>query len=118
MPDFGKSAVLKLIFKPPGNKHDPGDYRPISLLSFVAKCIEYFVNKQLTDYIKRNEILTEHQFGFRSGNSTTFLMLQLVPLCLKMSTERHFRILNVSFKTYVTGWKLTNYRLGLIKLIS
>ena len=43
---------------------------------FLAKCIEYFVNKQLTEYITRNNILTEHQFGFRSGNSTTFLMLQ------------------------------------------
>ena len=76
LPDQGKSAVLKLLFKPPGNKYDPGDYRPISLLSFLAKCIEYFVNRQLTDYIKRNNILTEHQFGFRTGNSTTYLMLE------------------------------------------
>ena len=76
MPNAGKTATVKLIFKAPGNKYDPGDYRPISLLSVIAKCIEYFVNKQLTDYIKRNNILTEHQFGFRSGNSTTFLMVQ------------------------------------------
>ena len=80
MPNNCKKAILKLKFKPPGDKSNPGDYRPISILSILAKCIEYFVNKQLTTYFNNNNLLTNHQFGFRENHSTTFLMLQFFDL--------------------------------------
>ena len=77
MPLCCKKALITPVYKGEGGKLDPGNYRPISILSILGKCIEYFVNQNLTEYINNNHILNERQFGFRKENSTTFLMLEL-----------------------------------------
>ena len=60
-----------------GDCNDPNNYRPISILPVITKCIEYFVNEQLTRYFEENNLLTKHQYGFRKNHSTTYLMLDL-----------------------------------------
>ena len=77
MPTLCKKAQVTPIYKGEGDKLDPGNYRPISILPLLGKCIEYFVNLQLTEYINKNNILSDRQFGFRKDNSTTYLMLDL-----------------------------------------
>ena len=77
MPAHCKNALLTPVYKGEGNKLDPGNYRPISILPLLGKCIEYFVNQNLMDYINNNDILSDRQFGFRKDNSTTYLMLEL-----------------------------------------
>ena len=77
MPVACKKALITPVYKGEGDKLDPGNYRPISILPLLGKCIEYFVNKNLTEYIDKNKILTDRQFGFRKDNSTTYLMLEL-----------------------------------------
>ena len=77
MPASCKKALVTPIYKGEGDKLDPGNYRPISILSILGKCIEYFVNQNLTAYINDNHILNDRQFGFRKDNSTTYLMLEL-----------------------------------------
>ena len=76
MPDICKIAMVTPIYKT-GDKEDPGNYRPISILPILGKTIEFFVNQQLTNYIENNGILSQHQYGFRKNYSTTFLMLDL-----------------------------------------
>ena len=76
MPDCCKIAKIIPIFKE-GDKNDPGNYRPISLLPFLGKIIEYFANQQLTTFIENNNILSCQQYGFRKKNSTSYLMLNL-----------------------------------------
>jgi hypothetical protein len=39
-----------------GNKEDPNNYRPISILPFIGKIIEYFVGQQLTEYMEENHL--------------------------------------------------------------
>ena len=73
-PDSCKLAVVSPIFKG-GDVNDPNDYRPISILPLVSKCIEHCVNEQLTDYFESNKLLSIHQFGFRKNHSTTYLTL-------------------------------------------
>ena len=75
-PDSCKLAVVTPIFKG-GDCSDPNDYRPISILPIISKCIEFCVNGQLTDYFEENKILTNHQFGFRKNHSTTYLTLDM-----------------------------------------
>ena len=77
MPILCKKALITPVYKGEGDKLDPGNYRPISILPLLGKCIEYFVNQNLTRYINENKILSERQFGFRKDNSTTYLMLEL-----------------------------------------
>ena len=46
---------------------------PISILLLISKCIEYCVNIQTTEYFESNNLLIEHQYGFRQNHSTTYL---------------------------------------------
>ena len=75
-PNCCKLAVVTPIFKG-GEYCDPNDYRPISILPIVSKCIEYSVNEQLSNYFEQNNLLTEHQYGFRKNHSTTYLTLDM-----------------------------------------
>ena len=77
VPALCKKALITPVYKGEGDKLDPGNYRPISILPLLGKCIEYFVNKDLLEYLNSNKILNDRQFGFRKDNSTTYLMLEL-----------------------------------------
>ena len=76
VPTICKRARVTPIHKS-GNKDDPNNYRPISILPFIGKIIEYFVSQQITDYMEENRLFTRHQFGFRKNHSTTYLMFDL-----------------------------------------
>ena len=75
-PDACKIAVVAPIFKG-GDPNDPNDYRPISILPIVSKCIENSVNEQLSEYFESNRLLSDHQYGFRKNHSTTYLTLDM-----------------------------------------
>jgi hypothetical protein len=62
------------VFKE-GNKADCGDYRPISVISVVAKLFEKLVYQQLRSFITLNNILVEQQSGFRPQHSTETTLL-------------------------------------------
>ena len=73
-PDDWKLARVSPIYKS-GDKQECGNYRPMSVLSVVAKIFEKLVCGQLNQYLKENEILTKFQSGFREGHSTTSSLL-------------------------------------------
>ena len=54
-----------------GPKDTPSNYRPISILSVIAKLVEKLTYNRLIKFINRKSILTSSQFGFRSAHSTT-----------------------------------------------
>ena len=64
-----KTAKVIPIFKS-GQTDDVQNYRPISLLNNLSKIFEKIIFKRLIDFINRNNILYENQFGFRKGHST------------------------------------------------
>ena len=51
------------------------NYRPISILPVVSKLMERILYDQMFDYLKKQNILSEHQFGFRQYHSTTTTLL-------------------------------------------
>ena len=69
LPSLWKQSIVVPIYKK-GSRYDALNYRPISLTSVSCKCLERIIACQLTAYLEDNNILTEHQFGFRSGRST------------------------------------------------
>ncbi|CAB3993600.1 Hypothetical predicted protein, partial [Paramuricea clavata] len=73
-PDEWKIAKVSPVFKE-GNKTDCGNYRPISVISVVAKLFEGLVYNQLRTFIADNSILVEQQSGFRSQHSTETALL-------------------------------------------
>jgi hypothetical protein len=68
-PDCLKITVTVPIYKK-GNKSDPNNYRPISLIPIVSKIVEICIHKQIVTYFETNNLLTTAQFGFRSKLST------------------------------------------------
>ena len=52
-----------------GNKSNPDNYRPISILPIVSKILEKIVNRQLLQHLTANGLLPQRQFGFQPGRS-------------------------------------------------
>ena len=51
------------------------NYGPISILPVISKLMERILYEQMCDYFKKQNILSEHQFGFRQFHSTTTTLL-------------------------------------------
>ncbi len=73
-PNDWKLAKATPIFKE-GNKADCENYRPISVISAVAKLFEKLVYLQLSSFLRLNGILVEQQSGFRHQHSTETALL-------------------------------------------
>lgn len=76
-PDCLKIATVTPVFKH-GNKLDVSNYRGISILSHSSKIVEKTLYVRLLDYLAKNEIIHENQFGFaelsNTLSATSFLM--------------------------------------------
>ena len=59
-------------------RQDPGNYRPISLLSALNKILEKLIYKRLIGFVEQNRILYKYQFGFRRAHSTTLALMDVI----------------------------------------
>ena len=69
-PDCLKIARVTPLFKK-GDVSDPNNYRPISILPALSKIVEKVLSIQIQNYLDSNNIITQFQYGFRKGKSTT-----------------------------------------------
>ena len=74
-PDDWKCARVIPLFKQ-GERTDVNNYRPISVISIIAKLFERIVYHQLYSFLASEEIITDHQSGFRSLHSTVTALLE------------------------------------------
>ena len=65
-----KCAKITALFKS-GDRTNVSNYRPISILPTLSKILERAVHLQLYQYLITNNFLSNKQFGFRKGFSTT-----------------------------------------------
>ena len=79
-PDLFKIAKVIPLFKKSleDERTEPGNYRPISLLSTLNKILEKILHSRLTRFITKNNILYKYQFGFRRAHSTTLALIDVV----------------------------------------
>ena len=73
-PDDLNTARISPIHKS-GDKKIRGNYRPISVLSIIAKLFEKLVCAQLNSFLTENNILSSCQSGFRKNYSTASALL-------------------------------------------
>ena len=71
--DWKRADVVALHKKK--SKSDPGNYRPISLLSIISKVFESLICSRLKKHI--DPLLNKHQFGFRSGHTSMDLLTNM-----------------------------------------
>jgi hypothetical protein len=72
-----KYAEVKPLLKN-GDKTDPSNYRPISLLTSFSKIFEKIIYRRLYKHICENNILANEQFGFQHQSSTTNASFSLI----------------------------------------
>ena len=74
-PDDWKSARVAPLFKQ-GDRDDLNNYRPISVISVVAKVFERIIYDQVYVYLEEHNIICKHQSGFRGSHSTVTALLE------------------------------------------
>lgn len=70
-PDKLKIAEVIPIYKGKGSQNDPSGYRPISLLSNIAKIMENVIKIRLMGYLGKQKIIPKNQFGFIPKKNTS-----------------------------------------------
>ena len=75
-PDDWKNARATQIYKS-DEKAESGNYRPISVISNVARIFEKLIYNQLSLFLNENEVFAENQSGFRLNYSTETTLLHL-----------------------------------------
>ncbi len=74
---FKQARVTPLLKKPTLNTSLLENYRPVSLLPFIAKTLERVVFNQVSLFLSQNNKLEAKQSGFRSGHSTETALLSV-----------------------------------------
>ena len=120
MPKSWTEGIIKPIYKKKGDKTNPDNYRPISLLSCMGKLFASILNNRLTQFLEENKSIGEEQLGFRKNYSTIDGICILNGL-LEMLTKRN-KTLYCAFidlkKCFGSIWreglfiKLHTYNLG------
>ena len=64
------AAIISLIYKT-GPMDDPANFRGISLLSCLGKFFYTILNNRLSKFVREQNIFSESQLGFISGNRTS-----------------------------------------------
>ena len=54
------------------------NYRPVSVLPVLSKVFEKIMYRRILDFINKNNILYQFQFGFREKYNTSFALLTLI----------------------------------------
>ena len=76
-PTAWKQAYVLPIPKK-GDKSNPLNYRPIAITSLISKSIETIITKQLLTFLETNNLLSDHQYGFRKARYTGDLLAYAV----------------------------------------
>jgi len=69
LPKDWLGANISSAFKK-GDRHDPSNYRPISLTSVPCKLLEHIICRHIMNFLDSHNVLTNLNHGFRSGYST------------------------------------------------
>jgi hypothetical protein len=91
-PNKLKTAKVIPLYKS-GDTTLMSNYRPISLISPLAKLLERLMHRRVMSFFDRYNILYDYQFGFRKGYNTTLAIIDIVNM---IETE-------LSNKKYVLG---------------
>lgn len=72
-----KIAIIKPIFEN-GNRTDPKNYRLNSIISILSKIFEKALKERLVSFLNNNRMLSQFQFVFKTGKSTSDAIAQLM----------------------------------------
>ncbi|CAM5111816.1 unnamed protein product [Natator depressus] len=65
--DWQKANVVSIFKK--GKEEDPGNYRPVSLISVPGKIMEQVLKKSILKHLEERKVIRNSQHGFTKGKS-------------------------------------------------
>ena len=68
-PSSWKHALVQPVHMK-GDRSNPSNYRPTALPSAAAKIFETLLNSHFIKHLESNNLLSDHQYGFRKARST------------------------------------------------
>lgn len=86
-PETLKISKVVPVYKK-GEKECPASYRPISITPVLSKIFETIIYKQVSFYFDSLNIISNKQFGFRKGKSTTDAIECLVKMVFKVFEDK------------------------------
>ena len=112
-PDKLKFACVTPIHK--GNsKLNMTNYRPISILPTFNKILEKLMYKRLQNFLEKNKILFQHQFGFQKNKSTSLAILDIYNNLTKSMENNSFSC--CVFLDFAKAFDTVNHDILLSKL--
>lgn len=105
-PGAWKESLTVPILKPGADPKRTNSYRPISLLSAFGKLFEHFVLSRIRETIEDLRILSDSQFGFRKGHSTSHA-LSVLSTYVTRSLNKKYATMAVSLdfaKAFDSAW--------------
>ena len=113
VPALWKIAKIIPLHKK-GDKSNPDNYRPISLLPCISKILEKIIQIQLTKFLDVNKILVKEQSGFRARHSTTTALMRVTDDWLKAMDNGQYT--GAVFIDLQKAFDMVNHELLLLKL--
>ena len=107
MPNSWLIGMIKPIYKNKGDKFDPKNYRPITIVSCLGKLFTAILNERLTEFSESFSVLSENQSGFRKGYSTSDNMFTLQSFfeILKCKKKKMYCAFVDFMKAFDTVWR-------------
>ena len=102
-------GMIKPVYKNKGDKRNPKNYRPITIVSCFGKVFTAVLNERLKRFSEQTSLLKENQNGFREKYSTidcAFLLNSLIEVlqhskkklfCAFVDFEKAFDTVNRNF---------------------
>ena len=66
------------VFNNVGERSTAKNYHPVSLLSVFIKVFEELVNNNIADHLKKCDLFSHFQYGFRSSRSKADLLTVII----------------------------------------
>ena len=76
-PENATTAKIVPIFKK-GERDNPTNYRPISILTSFAKIFERIIYKRLITFLNKHKVIIDTQYGFQSNRSTSHALTDVI----------------------------------------
>ena len=114
IPDDWKTARITPIYKNKGSKDDPNNYRPISVVSTIAKILEKHVKNQLMNHLITNNLLSSSQSAYIKNHSTQTALLYLIDKCMSNINNGDLNL--ICCLDLSKGFDVLNHKILLYKL--
>lgn len=107
VPEIWLKGNILPFYKNKGDKKDPKNYRPITILSCLGKLFTSILNSRLSKFVEEYLILEENQFGFRKSYSTTdsIFVLHILFDLLRLKRKKLYCAFIDFAKAFDTVWR-------------